>query len=158
MTACNSLPFYDLHPIHSKAARRWSCHCHSGCWACTGTTRLLVRSSNELFTTYPISARGSHNGLSPHFLKVLCLDSFKCPCFTDSRTHRNGVGSQYQSVRPKKWSYPNSLAHAVRVHWLSSQLVPELACPMPRFHVAFTDLVWQTPTSSNIPAASSLSR
>src|SRR3954451_16093043 len=37
-------------------------------------------------------------------------------------------GSQYQSVRPKKWSYPNSLAHAVRVHKLSRCLNLHALC------------------------------
>jgi hypothetical protein len=75
VTAYDNFLFYDPHLIHSKATRCWSCHSHSGCWACTGTTRLLVRSPNELFIIYPISARGSHNGLFPHSLEVLRLDS-----------------------------------------------------------------------------------
>ena len=37
--------------------------------------------SNKLFIIYLISARGSHNGLSPHSLEVLRLDPFKCLCF-----------------------------------------------------------------------------
>jgi hypothetical protein len=63
-------------------------------------------------------------------------------------------GSHCQSVRPKKWSYPNrSSMPSVYTGFPAPKWCLELTRPIPYLHVATTDLAWQSPTSSNIPAA-----